>query len=700
MLNQTMQTKAKSNMIPEYDSEEEFEYDSDFSSENTPLDYEEYRRNMKSFITFYKKQNTKSIFKSISEGTLEPLNSRYIYLNKKEKENTKYPLSPSPPIKTEIKVEKTTSSINWKINTNAKNNIINSLIDIIQDVSTEGEWTTVAHKPKKSAEEKFATKQMTQDEIRKANIGTQMCKSVKEGIPCSYTAQGKKCNFAHDPSELKVPYCRFQPCRNVKQVSRTKYENIGSRICGCKHSNEGDDEFYTRTTGIEKRATEEEMQQALYEFINSTESCTSASNTVKAKEQPQKWVSPWAATFDGFLKTSLQQLQYIARINGVQSHYFLETKNNHSKTRPKTRNMLLLDISKFIVKQYPQRAEDVEAFINKVKSDEKDSKDSLNKPSLKVFRPADINKEWIIIKNKLSLDIKSAKAAITHSKETINRLTSRNMTIFEKKQVERISNSITDKLAALKDMENQLVKFQDIKAFEAYFTELNNAVVNNTNKVEDVAKVVVSKKPLKKVESEFTIIIISNTKAPKTVVVEEEGWTDIVHKERAKKVEKKTCNSVFSGEVCRHGVNCRFSHDKVVNIQPVQPKRTCNSVFSGEVCRHGANCRFSHDKSNVIVKDVIKPSVPVPTVSKINKALTKTQMCKSVKEGTSCTHGINCRFAHNKSELVKIDCRFGNSCYHVRVGSSGRYSNNLSSSRVCTYIHPCETEENYENRTA
>ena len=218
-----MQTKAKSNMIPEYDSEEEFEYDSDFSSENTPLDYEEYRRNMKSFITFYKKQNTKSIFKSISEGTLEPLNSRYIYLNKKEKENTKYPLSPSPPIKTEIKVEKTTSSINWKINTNAKNNIINSLIDIIQDVSTEGEWTTVAHKPKKSAEEKFATKQMTQDEIRKANIGTQMCKSVKEGIPCSYTAQGKKCNFAHDPSELKVPYCRFQPCRNVKQVSRTRY---------------------------------------------------------------------------------------------------------------------------------------------------------------------------------------------------------------------------------------------------------------------------------------------------------------------------------------------------------------------------------------------------------------------------------------------------------------------------------------------
>ena len=92
---------------------------------------------------------------------------------------------------------------------------------------------------------------------------------------------------------------------------------------------------------------------------------------------------------------------------------------------------------------------------------------------MKVFRPADINKEWIIIKNKLSLDIKSAKAAITHSKETINRLTSRNMTIFEKKQVERISNSITDKLAALKDMENQLVKFQDIKAFEAYFTELN-----------------------------------------------------------------------------------------------------------------------------------------------------------------------------------------------------------------------------------
>ena len=693
MLNQTMQTKANSNMIPEYDSDnqqnqDEFEYDSDSSVENTPFDYEEYRKHMKLFAANYKKQNTKSIFKSISKSALEPLYHPYIsYMSlKKEKENTK---SPSP-IK-QLAVAPTSSSVNWKINTNAKDNILNSLIDIIQDVSTEGEWTTVAHKPKKSAEEKFATKQMTQDEIRKANIGTQMCKSVKEGIPCPYTAQGRKCNFAHDPRELKVAYCRFQPCRNVKQVSRTRYENTGSRICGCKHSNEGDDEFYTRTTGIEKRATEEEMQQALDEYINSTDVYVP---TVKAKEQPQKWVSPWSATFEGFLKTPLQQLQYIARLNGVQSHYFLETKNNRSKTRPKTRNMLLLDISKFIVKQYPQRAKDVEAFINKVKKEEKDTKDSLNKPSLKVFRPADINKEWILLKNKLALDIKSGKVAITHSKETISRLTSRNMTIFEKKQVERISNSIDVKLAALKDMENQLVKFQDIKVFEAYFTELNNAVVNNTDNVVKDVKVVAAK-PVKKVDNNFTIVIISNMKVSKPVAVDE-GWTDIVHKERVKKVEKKTCNSVFYGEVCRHGTNCRFSHDKPVEIvisKPVQAKKTCNSVFSGEVCRHGANCRFSHDKT-----EVVKPLVK--TVSKINTALTKTQMCKSVKENVVCRHGINCRFAHNVSELVKIDCKFGDGCNNVRVSSSGIYTNNTSSSRVCTYIHPCETEENYKNRTA
>lgn len=74
----------------------------------------------------------------------------------------------------------------------------------------------------------------------------------------------------------------------------------------------------------------------------------------------------------------------------------------------------------------------------------------------------------------------------------------------------------------------------------------------------------------------------------------------------------------------------------------------------------------------------------------------KTKMCQSVGTGKPCRHGDQCRFAHSTEELSISDCFFGNRCnfVHQRIGL---YHN--KSSKMCTHIHPGETQDNFYSRT-
>jgi hypothetical protein len=80
----------------------------------------------------------------------------------------------------------------------------------------------------------------------------------------------------------------------------------------------------------------------------------------------------------------------------------------------------------------------------------------------------------------------------------------------------------------------------------------------------------------------------------------------------------------------------------------------------------------------------------------INKLLSKTKLCDSIKTGKTCRHGKNCRFAHSVEELVISPCVFGADCKFV-VYNQGVYSNNRD--KNCTHQHPEEKLEDYYVRT-
>ena len=81
---------------------------------------------------------------------------------------------------------------------------------------------------------------------------------------------------------------------------------------------------------------------------------------------------------------------------------------------------------------------------------------------------------------------------------------------------------------------------------------------------------------------------------------------------------------------------------------------------------------------------------------KIGKFLQKTQMCDSVKRGSSCRHGQNCRYAHTPEELVIGECVYGSECRFVMY-IHGVCRN--SGSKICTRKHPKEQIDEYYYRT-
>ena len=77
--------------------------------------------------------------------------------------------------------------------------------------------------------------------------------------------------------------------------------------------------------------------------------------------------------------------------------------------------------------------------------------------------------------------------------------------------------------------------------------------------------------------------------------------------------------------------------------------------------------------------------------------LERTRMCRSVDMGKPCPHGDKCRFAHTTEELNVGPCSFGSSCRLVCC-SENKYFNKKTVSKICQYIHPEETKDEYLHR--
>ena len=625
----------------EYDSEYETEYDSpDYTSEydsdmSDGERYERYRANFQKFISWWKRNN-----------------------------KPKPEVIPKPDIVKPVVVTKTIAKVaapkkefSWGAVAQKEVPKIESIVLDEKKVGCDDEWTTVSYK-------KNSVDKVKEEKIDAQNRKTKMCESYRNHTVCRH---GKNCRFAHTVEELQNPICSYGlGCSLVKPSSDIcVYRNIHPRkICGRMHPNETDDTFYTRTTGIEKRATEEEIDAAYYDFLEELKK--PEVSVPKKSFVKQQYNSPWPSSFEKFKDCDIDKLLYIARISNIQTHHQVKTNRSFKSVR-KTDTMLFLDLMKLAEKRYKVDSDEITEFRTMLLKKQEKISVTLNKK--KNVLKEDIKTMQIREKNTLSVEIRNINNSIEKNEKTIGRISNiKENKEFYKKQIEKISCLIKGDKEKLKVLEQRLSDFQDLKKFEEYLKSKEVKLEEKVEVVEQKKKQVV----IPKVEDKDVVLIL-----PKKVVVQEpvtkpevveqpveDGWITVCTKKREKQVptptvavsvHKRICESVMKNIPCRHGNKCRFSHEKQVQETAKIPEvRSWTNVVS---------------KTSTPFK-VQVPNKPLPVVSKpvvFNSENVKTKMCESVIKGVLCRHGKYCRFAHDKKELVRRKCRYGDQCYNIRT---------------------------------
>ena len=632
----------------EYDSDFDVEYDSDYMSEydsdmSDGERYERYSANRAQFVSWWKKNNKP--FKQVFKPTPSPI-----------------PVTVAPVVSKPTVCVK--SKFSWGVY--PKKVEVAKLEEIVVDQKKNDidlEWTTVKYNKDKKVKNEHVN-------IKPAKP-TRFCESFITGVECRHSKYGRKCNFAHSVRDLGNRKCRFgRECSLVSASSDISvYRNIHPRkICGGMHENETDETFYTRTTGIEKRATEEEMDEAYLVYLAEFDKPEATSVSAKGKSnvfdnksrQVKKEI--WPSSFDNLKTIELSQLAFIARINNIPSHEIKKHKKSvkgrkvNDTSVPRTANMLFLDLIPIIKKRYNSNIKDVQEFEKMIKDQQNHVKNVLAQK--KNTKEEDVKTRQIKEKNTLSIDIKRLVRVIENNEKTIERLSNiKENREFYKKKIENISSSIKSDNDKLKAMEKQLEDFQDLKKFEEYINSKNVVVepkVVESKKVEKVVKVDVPK-------ATVTIIFFPNKKVVESKEIEikveetEAGWKTVCNKKEKKHVtaivapvkkQKKLCDSIVKGIPCRHGDNCRFSHVSPV-VEEIVSKPQVSSTLVNSV---------------QVSKAVVAPSVNKHMINN-----NKTKMCDSVSKGISCRHGLKCRFAHSEKELVRRKCRYGDKCYNIKT---------------------------------
>ena len=103
------------------------------------------------------------------------------------------------------------------------------------------------------------------------------------------------------------------------------------------------------------------------------------------------------------------------------------------------------------------------------------------------------------------------------------------------------------------------------------------------------------------------------------------------------------------------------------------------------------------DKQEKLIKNIRMQAFNILSDKKeISKKLKKTKLCYSVIQNTKCKHGNKCRFAHDEKDIISCKCLFGENCIYV-YKENNTYTNKLKT-KICNFIHPFETEDNYKFR--
>ena len=159
----------------------------------------------------------------------------------------------------------------------------------------------------------------------------------------------------------------------------------------------------------------------------------------------------------------------------------------------------------------------------------------------------------------------------------------------------------------------------------------------------------------------------------------------------------KMCDSVSSGNPCRHGESCRYAHSvNELNILECQHGDKClfvcnrNGTFYNS---QGKFCKFIHpceSRENYFARNGIKVQVAEKKPECTNKTCTK--VCNSVIQGFQCRHKA-CNFAHSVDELNIRSCTFPN-CKLIRVNSQGKVCN-VDCRNKCSFFHEGETKDSF-----
>ena len=170
---------------------------------------------------------------------------------------------------------------------------------------------------------------------------------------------------------------------------------------------------------------------------------------------------------------------------------------------------------------------------------------------------------------------------------------------------------------------------------------------------------------------------------------------DQVVKPQVNLTKTRMCESLSSGNPCRHGAKCRFAHSiDELNICECPHGTRCgfvqihNGVFSnseGKFCSgiHPKESRENYCSRNGIMVKVAK---------KKECCKTKTKICKSVICKVKCTRKV-CDFAHNERELNIRECTFPN-CKLVSRDVNGVVFN-VNQENRCSFFHQGETKSSF-----
>jgi hypothetical protein len=179
------------------------------------------------------------------------------------------------------------------------------------------------------------------------------------------------------------------------------------------------------------------------------------------------------------------------------------------------------------------------------------------------------------------------------------------------------------------------------------------------------------------------------------------GKTEKVEPVNTKSMKAYVCKSVEKGIICPYGKRCNFAHSA--------------SELETKKCIYGDDCnRIKIKKGTVANMDEKNPCIFMHPSEAISTFLDRrkiiglpledvkdpcvyrcTRMCVSYTDGIKCLKGDECTYAHTVDELRATKCNFGENCHNVSKNSD-LYLN--KGEKVCVFLHPDETLDNFYNR--